>query len=316
MTEIYELDKYPLSDRNGSYTGAAGSKEGITINGEYWIVKYPQRTRGMQRVDISYSTAPLSEYIGSHVYKILGYNVHETILGIRNDKLVVACKDFCKNEGSLRELRAIKNIYNKEIEETLDESMHSTGDAHSVNLYELMLHLDYNPVLSEIPEIKARFWDCAVIDILINNNDRNNGNWGVLKEGGSFIMAPIFDNGASFFTKIDTEKMRRMMSDPEFEKVVSSSIQTVYAIDGKIQSARKLLQFDNDNLKASIIRLVPIIREHMQEIESFINEIPEKHNGIPVMPEIQKEYYIRAMHGIFEWLIEPRYIELTESVSN
>lgn len=52
----------------------------------------------------SYTTAPLSEYIGSNIYKIIGIDAHDTILGIRNDKLVVARSYFCKNEGSLHEI--------------------------------------------------------------------------------------------------------------------------------------------------------------------------------------------------------------------
>ena len=57
----------------------------------------------MNRVTgISYVTSPLSEYIGSHIYEILGYDVHKTILGICNDgkrnKVVCACKDFIKDD--------------------------------------------------------------------------------------------------------------------------------------------------------------------------------------------------------------------------
>ena len=50
----------------------------------------------MRNVGILYTTAPLSEYIGSHIYEILGYDVHCTILGYRNHKLVVGCKDFAE----------------------------------------------------------------------------------------------------------------------------------------------------------------------------------------------------------------------------
>lgn len=98
-TMIYDLDSCVLNERNGIYGGNAGNKEGVTINGEYWIIKYPKTTRGMRDELPSYTSAPLFEYIGSHVYKILGIDVHETILSIRNSKLVVACKDFCKKEG-------------------------------------------------------------------------------------------------------------------------------------------------------------------------------------------------------------------------
>lgn len=312
---IYDFDKCPVSDRNGVYGGRAGSKEGILIDGEYWLVKYPQKTASMKNVTISYTTSALSEYIGSHIYDILGYDVHETRLGIRNDKLVVACRDFCKEEGSLREIRTIKNIYNKEIEEKLDDSVSSTGNEHSVNLYELLLHLDHNPVLSKIPGIKERFWDCSVIDILINNNDRNNGNWGILRNGDNYELAPIFDNGASFFNKIDVEKMSRLIVSPDFARMISDSANTVYAINGRTLSGKKFLELDNDDLKNAIRRVVPNIKQHLADIDDMINDIPEEYNGGTIMPLIQKEYYKAALKANFEFLLEPKYSELNSSHS-
>jgi len=49
---------------------------------------------------ISYTTSPLSEYLGSKIYEALGIPVHETVLGIRKNKVVVACRDFTKNEAN------------------------------------------------------------------------------------------------------------------------------------------------------------------------------------------------------------------------
>ena len=87
--KIYEFDQYPLSIRHGSYGGAAGDKDGIKIGDDYWIVKYPKNARYLNNVnDLSYVSSPLSEFLGSQIYKILGFDVHDTILGIRNDKLV------------------------------------------------------------------------------------------------------------------------------------------------------------------------------------------------------------------------------------
>ena len=68
-------------------------------------------------MQISYTTSPISEYIGSHIYQILGYETHDTLIGIRNNKLVVACKDFCEQPGELLEYRTLRNIYNEKIEE-------------------------------------------------------------------------------------------------------------------------------------------------------------------------------------------------------
>ena len=98
MIKVLNLENAPLSDRNGSYGGAAGSKEGILIDREYWLVKYPKSTRSMRGTLLSYTTSALSEYIGSHIYSILGYSVHETKLGIRNGKCALPGFVDSKNE--------------------------------------------------------------------------------------------------------------------------------------------------------------------------------------------------------------------------
>ena len=41
MINIYDLDEYPFSSKNGTYGGAAGSKDGLCINNEDWLIKYP-----------------------------------------------------------------------------------------------------------------------------------------------------------------------------------------------------------------------------------------------------------------------------------
>ena len=53
-----------------------------------------------RKVEISYTTSPISEYIGSHVYEIIGIPVHKTMLGIKDKKVVVACKDFRKKPST------------------------------------------------------------------------------------------------------------------------------------------------------------------------------------------------------------------------
>lgn len=47
-----------------------------------------------------------------------------------------------------------------------------------------------------------RFWDMFVVDGLIGNADRKNGNWGFLSRNGELVgLAPVYDNGNSFFNK-------------------------------------------------------------------------------------------------------------------
>ena len=63
--QIYDFNdevRFPLSNRDGIYSGNGGSKDGILIEGEYWILKYPKTTRGLSEKarETSYTTAPLS----------------------------------------------------------------------------------------------------------------------------------------------------------------------------------------------------------------------------------------------------------------
>lgn len=90
-TIIYDLN-HVERDIFGNYGGKSGFKYGVIIDGERWMIKFPENTREFPGRDKknnhvpSYTTSPLSEYIGSHIYEILGIPVHETKLGLRNGK--------------------------------------------------------------------------------------------------------------------------------------------------------------------------------------------------------------------------------------
>lgn len=283
MTEIVNLDDCKLSLKNGFYGGAAGSKDGIIYQGENWLVKYPKNIMGLERTgEASYSTSPLSEYIGSHIYEILGYDVHETILGERHNKIVVACKDFA-NDAALMEIRTIKNHTSEELDELLEQRVgDSTGSEHIVDLEELLIHLKNNSILKDVQGIEERFWEQAVIDIFINNNDRNNGNWGILRTNdGIDKIAPVFDNGGSFQTKISEEKIEKTLSDLELARKNASNTQTAYGVRGHILSAVRFLELHDkyEGLQQAIIKVVPLIHSRMSRIQEFIMQIPEKYNG-------------------------------------
>lgn len=307
MVKIHDFSECPLSDRAGTYGGAAGLKDGIIYNDEYWIIKYPKSTKSMNAVEMSYTTTPLSEYLGSHVYKILGYDVHETLLGIRNKKLVVACKDFCKREGSLREIRTIKNLANPELAEKLERSFSSTGDTMYVDLEELLLHIQYNDILSRIPDMEERFWDSVVIDALINNNDRNNGNWGVLYEEGKYKLAPVYDNGASFSNKADEGKIKRMLSNPQLLEESSTNTITSYGLQGKQLTVRAIMNLDYPGLKAALLKNVPLIKDKMPQLHELFQSVPESWIGIPVCSKDRADLYFKTMECRLQNILIPSY---------
>lgn len=305
---IIDFTNCELSDRNLEYAGRAGEKRGIIYNNEYWFLKFPKNTLGMNRVTgLSYVTSPLSEYIGSNIYRILGYNVHKTILGICNDgkkdKIVCACKDFINDDKNeiLIPYTALRNDTNPIIMERNDTSIQSPS-----NINEIIFQLQHNLILSKISNVKERFWEVVVIDMLINNNDRNEDNWGVIKNkiDNTYKLAPIYDCGNCFYGKASDEKIANILADNE--KLKSSATNGITAYEDDLEKRipiNKILELKNDDLKKAIVEVSQLIDNHLDEIINFIQEIPTTYSGITIMSKIRKTYYIETFKIRFETLL-------------
>lgn len=316
--EIFDFTECEYSNRNGSYGGAAGDKDGIIINGEPWIAKYPKSNEGMVKSDkLSRTTqTPLSEFIGSHIYGILGYPVHETLLGIRKGFVVVACKDFCDEKTRLLEMRTLKNIHIPEMNQKFQLDLHETNDDHLVDLNELFVHFELNPEISKIKGVSERFWDQIVIDGLIGNNDRNNGNWGILSCGDKRELAPIFDNGACFYPKKSTLAIEQLLKLPEADQARNNAnIQEPFILDGEHHLNYKfMLDLDETKisasqlklLKASIVKNTQLVESKLDDIVAFIKLIPNEYNGFEIITEPRREYYIKSFITRFENVLKEK----------
>ena len=317
MSKIFNFENLKLSDRNGIYGGTSCKKEGVIIDNEYWLIKYPQDVRNNNTLDVSYTTSPLSEYIGSQIYKILGFDVHETALGIRHDRVVVACKDFCEFPGELREIRTLKNIYDENLENDLELDkildFAENGSSHIIQLKELLAHFKYNPVLAKVAGVEERFWNCLVVDALINNNERNIDDWGLILKNGSYELAPIFDNGSSFFNKLSDEQIEKLINNrDEFEKKSLNIITSYGDKHNHFDFKYFLLQENLIGLDKSIKKLVPIIVERFSKIERLISDIPEEYNGISICSSVRKRFYIECMKLRINEVFVPTYKKLND----
>ena len=130
----------------------------------------------MKNINLSYSNSPVCEYIGSKIYELVGLPVHNTILGTRNDKIVVACEDFLMDGDRLYEFDKIKVTFEPRF---LDSNGNETNGV-GVDLYEIMMTIQEHPFLQDVPGVQEHFWNMFVIDALIGNTDRNNSNWGII----------------------------------------------------------------------------------------------------------------------------------------
>lgn len=297
-----------------SYGGHGGSKKGIIINNEKWFLKYPKSTKSMNVQGLSYSTTPLSEYLGSHIYQSIGLETHETKLGISNNKIVVACKDFLDNNEIIIDYNMIKNEYDENIEKAIETLSSSTNINSNHNLEEILLIIKQNPYFKSIPELKERFWDMFIIDAFISNNDRNEGNWGLIlnKETNKLRLAPIYDSGASFYNKSDDNKLTTIYKDDfKFKQSIYESSISIYKLNGKhINPLKYIESMQNEDCNKAILRIIPKI--NIDKITNIFNEIPEEYNKLPVLSKAQKTYYLKSLKYKYDNILLPVYNTLKD----
>lgn len=300
MIEMIDFTSCELSPRNLEYGGRAGEKKGILYKGSFWFLKFPKNTQGMDKVKgLSYVTSPLSEFIGSNIYRILGYDVHETLLGVcfdgKRNKVVCACKDFIEDDKNelLIPYTALRNDTNPELMNRRD----GESSLSASNINEIVFQLDHNSVLKNIENAKERFWDVVLIDMLINNNDRNEDNWGVIKDkkNNSYRLSPIYDCGNCFYGKTSEERIAEILSDER--KLISSALNGVTAYeddDEKRIRNEDIVEFENPDLKHSLKKIAKLVDSKMDEIIGFINSIPTSFGDVEVMTPLRKEYYLKT----------------------
>lgn len=330
MGYLIKADLLPKVDRQ--YGGMAGLKQAYVLNSELYIGKFPKNTDAFEDVEISYTTTPICEYIGSHIYSILGYKVQETklasIFNPDNKKtyLIVLCKDFTKNDTlSILDYEKIKNNYSFDLQiqlEELDKKLPVTRDpviyAHKTRIEEVILQFDKNKIFKDRPSQIEKFWDMIVIDYIINNNDRNKNNWGMLqnKQTGELFDCPIYDNGGAFYNKHSDAKMNRLLSNRDLLMNSATNAISHFSCLSKRVNFKKMYDYLKENnyhqdLDKAITKLTPIIVNKLPEIKKFIDNIPLEENKLQIISKTQKEFFYKTLEVRVKEVIIPLYKEIT-----
>ena len=301
---FYDFDKC-LLDMQHVYGGHAAQKVGVLLNEEPYMLKYPTNLKGkeIKNSDLSYSNSSYSEYIGSHIYAILGIPVHETLIGIRRGKIVVACKNFCKKDERLMMFSEMKTTF--EPSKTISESP-SITEGSSTDLQEILQVLAEHPFLDfNRDQVRRRFWDMFVVDAYIGNPDRNNENWGLIASGENRSLAPVYDNGNCLYDKWDEKKIKMFLENSEEEKRnMAFSIPSIFSEnDKKIYPINYIMSRKNKECDDAVLRIVHKLEESQNEIESFIN-------GISSLNEDFRKFYIAILHQRYSKALLPTFKEI------
>ncbi len=267
-----------------NYKGSE-KKKTLIYNNKKYLVKFPDPIREKNK-NISYINNAFSEYIGSNVFKIVGFKTQNTVLGKYNyngkEKIVCACEDFTDNDNILYEFEnlALSTNPDKKIETELNDIMEVLEESKMIN----------------VEETKQRFWDMFVIDSLIGNTDRHNGNWGFLlnKNIGKVQFSPIYDCGSALNPMLEDKEIEKI-NETELKNLAINCYSCLKENGKKINYMTYMKQMKNKECNNAIKRL--FLNINIDEINNFINNVEG-------MSTTRKDFYKKIMAKRYEILKE------------
>lgn len=265
-----------------NYKGSE-KKKTLIYNGKKYLVKFPDPIREKNK-NISYINNAFSEYIGSNIFKICGFETQNVILGKYDyrgrEKIVCACEDFTDNENILYEFENLVLSTNpdKKIETELNDIMEVIDENKMINT----------------KETKIKFWNMFIIDSLIGNTDRYNGNWGFLlnTKTKQIIFSPIYDCGSCLNPMLEDEQINKM-SDIELKNLAINCYSCLKENDKKINYITYIKQMKNEECNSAIKRLFSYI--NIEKIKKFIDEID-------CMTKERKDFYKKIIEIRYEYI--------------
>lgn len=267
-----------------NYKGSEKKKTLIYRNKKY-LVKFPDPIREKNR-NISYINNAFSEYIGSNIFKIVGFKVQNTILGKYEykgkEKIVCACEDFTDDNNILYEFEnlALSTNPDKKIE---------------TELKDIMEVIEENKMI-DTENTKQEFWNMFVIDSLIGNTDRHNGNWGFLlnKTTGEAKFSPIYDCGSALNPMLEEDEIKTL-SETELKNLAINCYSCLKEDGKKINYVTYMKQMKNEECNEAIRRL--FFKIDIDKINTFIDKIEG-------LSEIRKDFYKKIIEKRYETLKE------------
>ena len=283
------IDFTKLPKRNKMYAGANGSKISVIYEGEQYMLKFPPLPT--KNKDMSYSNSCFSEYLGCQIFECIGVPVQKTMLGTYTvkgkEKIVVACGDFTEPGVTLQDFASLKN-----------QMIDSERNGYGTELSDILYTFEEQDAIDRVA-VTERFWDMFIVDALIGNWDRHNGNWGFLYDTRTDKMelAPVYDCGSSLYPQADDKIMETVLAkESELNFRIFEIPTSAIMVNGK-----KIKYFDfissllNEDCNRALKRIVP--RIDMVKIRSIIEEMP-------FVTELQKQFYITMLEKRKERILD------------
>lgn len=274
------IDFTELKKKNKAYAGANGNKISVIYEGEQYMLKFPAQAK--RNPDMSYSNSCFSEYLGCQIYESIGIPVQKTLLGtytVRGrKKIVVACRDFTEPGVTLQDFASLKN-----------QMIDSERNGYGTELSDILYTFEEQTAVDSA-DLLTRFWDMFIVDALIGNWDRHNGNWGFLYNTvtDEMTLAPVYDCGSSLYPQADEAIMEAVLADENERNFRIFDIPTsAITMNGKkIKYFDFISSLQNEDCNRALKRIVP--RINMDNIKEIID-------ATPFMSDLQKRFYLTML---------------------
>lgn len=237
-------------------------------------------------IDFTNAIEELNNYKGSEKKKTLIYNNTKYLVKFPNpvrEKIVCACEDFTDDNHILYEFEnpALSTNPDKKIDTEISD---------------IMEVLEESKNLIDVQEVKRKFWDMFIIDSIIGNTDRHNGNWGFLlnKETRKTKFSPIYDCGSCLNPILEDKEIEKL-NETELKNSAINCYSCLKENGKKINSILYIKQMNNDYCNEAIIRTFKSIK---------INEIEEFIENIRCMSKMRKEFYKNIIKRRYEIIKE------------
>lgn len=276
-----------------AYSGANGKKIAVEYDDKQYMLKFPPS--GKQKpTELSYTNSCFSEHIASSIFNMLGVAAQETLLGTFDlagkIKVVCACRDFTADGKLLYDFCSIKNT-------VLD----SDSGGNGTELSDVLDTIEKQQFIAP-DRLMEHFWNVFVIDAMLGNFDRHNGNWGFLSDpaSGETEIAPVFDCGSCLLPQADEKVMNEVLKSKDAMNARVFQFPTsAFKRDGqKINYYDFLMKAESADCNAALKRIYG--RVDIEKIRAFI------HN-VTYLSDLQKEFYDRYITARIDLIIRPAY---------
>lgn len=143
--------------------------------------------------------------------------------------------------------------------------------------------LKENKNLIDVENIKELFWNMFVIDSIIGNTDRYNGNWGFIqkRETKKIFFSPIYDCGSCLNPLLEDGQLENI-DKVELENLAINYYSCLKENGKMINYMTYIKQMKNDECNKAIVRM--FCKIDIEKIENFID-------SIECIAKSRKEFY-------------------------